>query len=126
MASTLSKPELRSQLNDLRAGSANVRIDANSLDGTAFLPLMKRAMGETGLSQKHMALNAGQPESVISEALNGRRNFAIAWLVLQPGTFIDRFFDLFKEHYGLTPANIKAIQRRRIIELLDLLLEQCA
>jgi hypothetical protein len=117
---------MRSQLNGLRATEAKGRIPANQVELTALLPLIRQAMRETDLSQKAMALNAGQPESVISDGLNGRRNFAAEWWWAQPDTFLIRFLDLVTEARQLTPEHVSAVRRRRIVELIDLLLTEVA
>lgn len=133
MPSTLPTVEPRTPANSARAAldairgrSAKARIAANPPDLTRLLPLLKQAMSETGLSQKAMAINAGQTESVISEALAGRRHFDVEWWWAQPDTFLLKFFELVMDARELTPANISAVRRRRIVELVDLLLIECA
>jgi hypothetical protein len=126
MASTLPAPDVRSQLNTLRGTPAKARIAANPLDGSGLLPLLKQAIRETGMSQKELALNADVPESVVSEALSGRRHFAAEWWWAQPDRFLLRFLELVTEARQLTPENRAAIRRRRIVELIELLLAEAS
>ena len=126
MNSSVATDGLRSQLNSLRPTSAKARIHANPPDASDLIPLVRQAASETNLSQKAMALNARIPESVLSEAFNGRRNFAAEWWWAQPDTFLVRFLELAMDARQLTPENVSAIRRRRIVELVDLLLQECA
>lgn len=133
MAHTMAQPDprtpanaRRSRLDDIRATRQGVRSVANAVETPALLPLIADAMRLVGLSQKAFALQAEQPESVISEALAGRRHFAIEWLWKQDGVFLLRFFAMVMDARQLTPENISAIRRQRIVELVDLLLMECA
>src|SRR5690349_17868391 len=85
----------RTALDELRAGKANLRMDANSVEIApeiakvpSFRALVREAMRRTDLSQKAFAINADQSDSVISEALNGSRHLAAEWLWVQPETFL--------------------------------------
>lgn len=126
MPATLTADDLRSQLNTIRGRSVKARIDANPTPAVELLPLIRQAMSETNLSQKAFAINAHQPESVISEAFNARRNFAAEWWWAQPDTFLLRFLELTMDARHLTPESASAIRRRRIVELIDLLLTEVA
>jgi hypothetical protein len=118
--------EVRSRLDAVRTHSAKAGIGANPEAPSALLPLIRQAASETGLSQKAMAINAGIPESVLSEALNSRRNFAAEWWWLQPDSFLLRFLDLVTEARQLTPESARLVRANRIKELIGLLLSEVA
>lgn len=99
---------------------------ANASVSTALVAIVQQAMSETGLSQKAFAINAEQSQSVVSEAFNGRRTLALGWLWAQDDVFLLRFFELAMKERRLTPEHASAIRRRRIVELMDLLLQECA
>jgi hypothetical protein len=114
-------------LDRVHPTSAKVRIDANPTEPADLLSVLRTTMSETGTSQKAMAITAGVSASVLSEALAGRRSFSMLWLWAQDDHFLARFLEHVQEARDLTPANVRAIQRRRIVELVDLLLRQaCA
>lgn len=83
-------------------------------------------MSESGLSQKAFAINARQPQSVISDALNSRRHLSAEWIWLQENDFLVKFFALVSLARGLTAENAAAARRRRIVELIELLLVEAA
>lgn len=117
---------LRSDLSAVRTRSAKARIDANPVEQSTVVALVKQAASETGLSQKTMALNAGVPESTISDALNQRRNFSAEWWWAQPDTFLLRFLELVMDARHLTPESASATRKARIAELVTLLLTEVA
>lgn len=98
------------------------------MDQKEILSVIRRAMAECTLSQKAMALNAGCPESELSEALNGRdnRRFDAQWLWRQDDTFLLRFLELVMEVRELTPADARRVHIQRIKELIGLLLTEVA
>ena len=93
-----------------------------------ILPVIRRAASAVGLSQKAMAQSAECPESEISDALNDRENrrFDAEWLWRQDDAFLLRFVEEVMEARKLTPENVRAIRRKRIIELIELLLVEAA
>ena len=101
----------RDDLGDIRTQPHGLRIDAKNVgsprDSRSFRSMVREAMRLTDLSQKAFALNAGQPESVISEALNGTRHLASEWVWApgQPSTFIEKLIDLIEADRGLTDEN---------------------
>jgi hypothetical protein len=126
MKVSVATEPVRTQLNSIRCQPAKVRIAANPTGNADLLPLIKQAAAETGLSQKAMALNADVGESVLSEALNGRRHFAAEWWWAQPDTFLLKFLELVMEARQLTPENARAVRMARITELIGLLLREVA
>lgn len=123
---TLAKPH-RADLTDLRAGKANLRIDANSLENAeqkrGFLQLVRDAMREADLSQKAFAVDAQQSESVISEALSGGRHLSADWLYAQNDGFLLALMKGIERARHLTPESKAALRANRISELIRLLLE---
>jgi hypothetical protein len=93
-----------------------------------MLGCIRRAMGKTGTSGKVFALSAGIPESEFSEAINARpgRRFDVEWLWKQDDAFVVAVLDEVTETRGLTPENRNAIRRARIVELINLLLQDVA
>lgn len=79
---------LRADLSTLRAGDANVRMAANSLENRPeYRELVREAMRRSGTTQKVFAIDAEQSESVISEALHGKRALDIQWIWRQGAAF---------------------------------------
>lgn len=117
--------DVRARLGAIRSKQAKAQIDPNLKE---ILPVIRRAMGKTGLSQKAMAIAARCTESELSEALNGRdgRRFDADWIWRQDDTFVVAFLDEVTETRGLTPENRNAIRRARIVELIGLLLQDVA
>jgi len=118
-------PEVRARLAGIRAKDARVRIDPNQKE---VLGCIRRAMSTRGLSQKAFAITARCTESELSDALNGRdnRRFDVEWVWRQDDDFVIAFLDEVTAARGLTPENKSAVRRRRIIELIDLLLQEMA
>jgi hypothetical protein len=109
-------------LDAIRPNGRSARIDPNA---TEILAVVRRAMARTSLSAKAFCIAAACTESEFSEAINGKRGrrFEIAWLWKQADDFIVAFLDEVTETRGLTPENRHAIRRARIIELINLLLQ---
>jgi hypothetical protein len=85
-------------------------------------------MAKTSLSAKAFCIDAECTESEFSEAINARpgRRFEVEWLWKQDDAFIIAFLDEVTEARGLTPENRNAIRRARIVELINLLLQDVA
>lgn len=90
MKPSLQSPGLRtpanphhSDLDDIRAGKSNLRIDAKELPNPAgYGPcrsVVREAMRRGGITNKIVAICSKQPESVISEALGGTRSLNLEW-----------------------------------------------
>lgn len=110
---TPANPRRAEQLDGIKAGDANVRMTANFVENRPEKrELLREAARRLGLSQKAMALNAGQPESVISDALNGRRSFDVEWERSQPAAFRRMVRQLEDAAEGIDPAS----QRRQSFE----------
>lgn len=139
MASTLAKAEHRSHpnthradLDAIRAGSANlrmdsdrVRIDPNQDDKAEFLAVCEEARIKCGLSKKEMAITARVTESTFNEAWSGKRgNVAIQWLWSQGDGYMATLIELVAERRGLSAENNRAVRAERIGELVRLLVEQ--
>lgn len=111
MPTTVAERPPRTHANAHRITTAALRIDAKNLgspqDSKTFRALVREAMRLTDLSQKAFALNAGQSESVISEALSGSRHLAAEWVWApgQPDVFIEKLISLIKIERGLADAN---------------------
>lgn len=78
-------------------------------------------MAQTGLSLKHFAITAKVSESVISDALAGRRHFACEWWWAQSDDFVHVFLRLAFETRQLPVPSPRAIRRKRIVSLIQLL-----
>jgi hypothetical protein len=115
-----------SSLADIPCKQAKAGIDGNSDARLAFLVLIRQAARDVNLSQKEFALNAGCPESHLSEGLNGVRPMQALWLWLQPDRFLLRLVELLMDARHLTPESVRAIRAARIKELIGLLLEEAA
>jgi hypothetical protein len=112
-------------LDGIRATKANGRIDPNQRE---VLGCIRRAMARTGLSGKAFALTAEIPESELSDAINGKpgRRFDVEWLWKQEDTFVIAVLDEVTDARRLTPETKSAMRRQRIVELIDLLLQEMA
>jgi hypothetical protein len=135
MASSVSRSDapmqpntLRTRLDALRPTSAKARIDPNVPDQKAILEVIKQTKSELCLSSKEMAIAAGISESEFSDALNGKdnRRFDAEWLWRQSDAFLIRFLDNVTEARQLTPEQVSTTRRKRIVELIDLLLQETA
>lgn len=134
MRSTIPTPAPRTHANALRRTLDEVRATSQppakvsevSAERHIPLGLIRAAATDCELSQKALALNAGCTESEMSDALAGRRNFALAWIWAQDDAFLLRFLELAMQARGLTPDAQKAVRAERIAELVRLLLMEAA
>lgn len=129
MASTLGSSALRtpvkavhSALDDIRAGDANLRMDAKSAAAPAgfgpFRALVREAMRRAQMSQKVFAIDAKQPESVISEAFSGTRPLAAEWIGLQTSAAFRRHLvDVLREAWALDAEATQDAEDRVLIEV---------
>lgn len=117
--------DLRTRLGDFGATSPLGQIDPNRKE---ILAIIRRAKDAVGLSQKAMAIAAGVSESELSEALHGRANrrFDAEWLWRQDDLFLLKFVELLMDARALTPENAAAVRRQRIVQLVELLLQEVA
>jgi hypothetical protein len=74
-----------------------------------------------GLSNKAFAINAGQSESVISEALSGARHLATEWVWAQPDEFVSTLIDLMKTERAID-ERADEIEADLIVQLLGRIL----
>lgn len=107
----------------VQPGSRPAFIDVNQPE---ILDLIRQTHADVGLKQEAAAVLAGVKPSQYSAALNGTGNFGATWIWAQDDRFIVRLLELVSEARGLTPANVSAIRRRRIVELIELLLAETA
>lgn len=116
---------LRRRLDDIRPNGLSVRIDPNPVGMRA---LVRRVMAESGTSQKAFALTAGCTESELSDALNGKENrrFEADWIYRQDALFLQRFLNAMAEERAITQQNTRTVARKRIVELIELLLTEVA
>lgn len=117
----------RASLDEIRAGKANLRIDAKNLGNApgieSIRPLVREAMRRAGLSQKAFAIDAGITESVLSEALSGARHLSVDWLWSQGDLFVAELIKLVSERRNLTEQTQRSLRAERVAELVRLLLE---
>ena len=99
----------RGDLDGIRAGASNLRMAANSDENTPeYRNLVREALRRSGLSQKAFAIDAGQPESVISDGLAGRRAFDVQWIWRQTdGVFRRTLRALEDEAAGSDPTQAR-------------------
>lgn len=118
---------LRSDLDTIRAGKANLRIDANSVEN-APTPRrqaargVRNAMSSVGLSQKAFAVDAKQTESVISEALSASRALALEWLYQQDQVFCAEWVEEFSRDKGLSGMGRRELKRQAFLAVMAQLL----
>lgn len=120
---------LRGALSDVRAGDANLRIDAKNIaiapEKRPYRALVREAMRRSGLSQKAFALDAKQPESVISEALNGSRALPSEWVWGQTDlTFQRELKSLEESELGLSGEVDDALEAQQIGNLVEQLVRR--
>lgn len=130
MPTTLPKPNALSTLNTVQPRMAKVQVDSPTalidVNQPEILDLIRQALVDCGLKHEAAAAIAGVKPSQFSAALNGEGNFGARWIWAQDDRFILRLLELVMEARNLTPENVRAIQRKRIVELVDLLLRECA
>lgn len=116
--------DVRGKDAKIRMDSEPVRIDPNLTDKAAFLAFVDEVRMRARMSVKEMAINAGVPESQLSEALSGTRgNFAGHWLWAQPDKFQSEFNELLMLKKGISKENRAKIRASQIGQLVALLVE---
>lgn len=115
---------LREALDSVQPKPARVRTAAKNdeirRDSRKSAELVREVMRSVDLSQKAFAVNADQPESVVSESLNGQRNLAFDWMDAQDDTFVAAFAQAWLESRQLSPQN----QRSARVKLAATLFQQ--
>lgn len=135
MRSSVARADVRSQsnprredLDGIRAGKANLRIDAKnagiSADSPSFRSMVREAMREVGLTNKAFAINADQSESVISEALSGTRHLSAEWVWAQDDVFWKALDDRIEAARGFTPEREDEIEEQQILMVIGALLKR--
>lgn len=118
----------RSDLDGIRAGNANLRIDAKTAakieQSRQFRLLVREAMRDAGLSQKAFAIEAGQSESVISEALAGTRNLAADWVWAQDDAFWLALSTRISSARGFSAEREDEIEEAQILQIVGTLLKR--
>lgn len=117
----------RLTLDDVRAGSHNLRITVNPDVRAAAKAVVKRTMQLTNTDPKTFVGRApGSHESAISEALNDRngRNVPWEWLCSQGPAYLAVLLAETAREFGLSDAMKREIEDERLIELLSLLLRR--
>jgi hypothetical protein len=127
MSRTVGNAAVRTHENGLRARTTRLRTLANSDENRPETrnsgALVREVMRSVGLSQKAFAINAGQPESVISEALNGQRNIATDWIDAQDDTFVVAYAEGLIKSRGLLPTNKRQARMATAMALMQQLVE---
>lgn len=118
-----SDRKVRPEVEDIRTETAKMRIDAkNRQDDAGFGPgrgIVREAMRRSGLTNKAFAIDAKQPESVISEGLSGSRGLQIEWVWAQTHQpFHMHLSDLWREAKRLDQDAIERIEDRELADLL--------
>lgn len=108
-ARTHANPRREALLDEIRPGPPSARTGAkNTENRPKYRSLVREAMRIAGLSQKAFAIDADQPESVISDALAGRRAFDGEWARRQKSeTFKRALRDLEARADGSDPAQAR-------------------
>lgn len=128
MPSTVTKDSPLSRLNAVQPRMAKIQpsdgsalIDVNQPE---ILPIIRQTLLDVGLKHEAAAARANVKPSQFSAALNGTGNFAAAWLWAQEDYVLLRFIENVMEARRLTPEQAREVQRRRIVELVDLLTKE--
>lgn len=125
MPSSVLDQSVRTLANAVSSHPARARIAANSdqpgPDRRPLRALTREAMRLCGLSNKAFAINAGQSESVISEALSGARHLATEWVWAQPDEFVSTLIDLMKTERAID-ERADEIEADLIVQLLGRIL----
>jgi len=112
MATTVRASDVRPEANpvhrnlsDVRPVAAKMRPDAKedalSARSGVTRARVREAMSLAGISQKEFAINAKQPQSVVSEALGGIRAIQLDWLELQDQPFKTHYNALERDGWGI-------------------------
>jgi hypothetical protein len=127
MSNRMQSAALRTQSNPLSARTTRLRTlsnsDENRPETRKSAPLVREVMRSVGLSQKAFAINCGQAESVISEALHGQRNIATDWIDAQDDTFVVAYAEGLIKSRGLLPRNKRQARMATAIALMQQLVE---
>lgn len=119
-----------SRLNTVQARMAKVHADSREplidVNRPEILSLIRQALADVGLKQEAAAAIAGVKPSQFSAALNGQGNFGATWIWAQDDRFLLRLLELVMDARHLTPASARALRMKRIVELVELLLTECA
>lgn len=118
---------LRTSLDDISPKAARVRTVAKTVENAPeprkSAAIAREAMRRTDTSQKAFAIGAKQPESVISEGLNGQRNLAFDWIDAQEDAFVLTFVDVWLASRNLTPQNQRAARLKLAATLFQQLVD---
>lgn len=111
---------LRSEaLAGIRAGDANVRIRANSIEKPKqSRQQVREAMRRVGLTSKAFCINADISESVFSDALADRRALDAEWIRAQEPPFRRALREVEDEAAGVDPTSQRQESFNDIVELL--------
>lgn len=130
MPSTLQTSSALTRLNSVQSRMAKVNGDSvaalSDVKPGEILELIRRAHVDVDLKHEAAARAAGVKPSQYSAALNGHGNFGASWLWAQDDRFLARLLELVSDARQLTPERVSALRRRRIVELIDLLLVEVA
>lgn len=127
---TMTKAEALTRVNSVQLKPAKVHLDSGEslidVNQPEILDLIRQAHYDCGLKQEAAARIAGVKPSQYCSALNGQGNFAATWIWAQDDHFVSHLLDLIKAARGLTEENVRAVRRRRIVELVDLLIAEAS
>lgn len=130
MPATVPKPSALSRLNTVQPRALKIQTDSQTalidVNQPEILDLIRQALLDVGLKQEAAAKIAGVKPSQFSAALNGQGNFGATWIWAQDDRFILRLVELVMDARQLTAESANEIRRRRIVELIDLLLAETA
>lgn len=117
----------REALDELSAKGSTMRMQVKTDEKTeekrTFRAVVREVMRRVDLSQKAFAINAGQSESVISEALSGTRHLAMEWLWAQEDTFWNALIEAIEDERGLTQERATELYAQQIGTLVESLLK---
>lgn len=114
---------VRTRMAPVHADGASALIDVNQPE---ILAVIRQTLHDVGLKHEAAAAVARVKPSQFSAALNGQGNFGASWLWAQDDVFFARFLANVQAARQLTPERTSAVRRQRIVELIDLLLTECA
>lgn len=126
----MSKAEALTRLNTVQPSPVKVQLDSREtlidVNQPEILDLIRQTHADLRLKQDAAARIAGVKPSQYSAALNGQGNFGATWIWAQDDLFVSHLLDLIKAARGLTEENVRVLRRRRIVELIDLLLAEAS
>lgn len=125
MPSTLAKPRARTPLDAVQPRPLKVQVTVQASSDTGRTDLNDRpdidavadAVREADLSWKAFSIDGGVSKSQLSDAVNGRANFAWAWLWAQGPAFWSVFWPLVAEAKGVRTPNRRLVLARRAMEV---------